>query len=185
MSNKSGWMVAFVGAGYLALGLLLVTYHATVENTNIDLRLIPNFVFAITISSLLFAFSDFLEQFFIEARRNKNLRKIKVADVSTEQELYELMAKQQNQNFNLFEKFLLKAIYWLYCAAFAVGVVFVFFKYIPCDVILTGLTITSFGIVIATYGFREVKRNEKQMIISNLTTDFYKTKYTENKEVSQ
>lgn len=185
MNNKSGWMVAFAGAGYLALGLLLVTYHSTIANTNVDLRLIPNFVFAITISSLMFALSDFLEQFFIEERRNKNLRNIKVMEVSTEQELYELIATQQNQNFNSFEKFLLKVIPWLYCAAFAVSVVFVFFKYIPCDIILTGLTITSFGVVIATYGFREVKRNEKQMLISSLTLDFYKNKYAEHKEVSQ
>lgn len=176
MTNKSGHMVAFLGAGYLSLGLCLVLYNATVANTNIDLRIIPNFIFAITASSLLFALSDFLEQFFIESRRNKNLSKIRVVDVATEQELYELMAKQQNENFNIFEKILLKAIYLLYCAAFAVGIVFVYLKSIPSDIILTGLTITWFGVVISTYGFREVRRNEKLMLISRLTLDFYKSK---------
>lgn len=176
MGNRGNMMIFFSGALYIGLGLSIVCNYETIMGDDFSRLIIINVLNGITVSSMFYALSDFIDQVVVEKQRNKNISKINVETILCELDLYKEISKATSEpcQFKRWQVISSNISYWLFCLAFPVGLGVMFKEMYEIYAISEGLTFIAFGLVIAAYGWREVVTKERTQAVIMLERDFHR-----------
>lgn len=191
MVLKSNIVIGCIGSMYLAIGFCFLLLDGATENSIFDLTIMFNVINGITISSLLFAISDWIEQIFLSNAKVIALNKILEEDIdsmNTKLDVYEIIntkvpkAKDistKSQKINA----LVPVISWLqksfYYYAVPIGIFVIMLKNQISSLTSVSFSIIIFGLFITSIAYTEKRNLQMSLLIDRIWFEYYKKKSDE------
>lgn len=168
------------------MGLAFILLKDGIVFTNINLEIIMPVINGISVASLLFAFSDFIEEVILNRKYVISLKKLLnngLQDIENELELYKAIEGGFRNTNEFTEKYkMLNKYFFLLSSisnkisvyAFPISILLTIVYFNIDAYTSTGINLTIFGLFILAYASKENRKSQIQLLIIQVWMEYYK-----------